>query len=225
MSFIPKVKMDFVPDDSDEEPETIIPEVKSERKEIIHNEIFEEDIKKVKKVKKKVSVKEVVENVEIIEESEEEPIIEEPIIEEPIIEKPIKEKRPRKKKEYTDEQREAMRVRMAKVRASRKIKGTTKSEDETMPIHEPIQEPQPMPIIPIQAPPQIQKAINPFDNQETIEKMIFAGIQSYDALRKERKAQKQITQQKVKEQEDFKNSVRRAMNRKPTINTNPFSIF
>tara|TARA_R110000772_G_scaffold74060_3_gene161472 strand:+ start:2545 stop:3195 length:651 start_codon:yes stop_codon:yes gene_type:complete len=216
MSFIPKVKMDFVPDDSDEEPETIIPEVKSERKEIIHDEIFEEDIKKVKKVKKK----EVVEKVEIIEESEEEPIIEEPIKE-----KPIKEKRPRKKKEYTDEQREAMRVRMAKVRASRKIKGTTKSEDETMPIHEPIQEPQPMPIIPIQAPPQIQKAINPFDNQETIEKMIFAGIQSYDALRKERKAQKQITQQKVKEQEDFKNSVRRAMNRKPTINTNPFSIF
>ena len=220
MSFIPKVKMDFVPDDSDEEPETIIPEVKSERKEIIHNEIFEEDIKKVKKVKKKVSVKEVVENVEIIEESEEEPIIEEPIIE-----KPIKEKKPRRKKEYTDEQREAMRIRMAKVRSSRKIKGTTKSEDETTPIPQPIQEPQPTPIMPIQPPPQIQRAINPFDNQETIEKMIFAGIQSYDALRKERKAQKQITQQKVKEQEDFKNSVRRAMNRKPTINTNPFSIF
>jgi hypothetical protein len=119
-----------------------------------------------------------------------------------------------------------MRVRMAKVRSARKIKGTTKSEDETpqpqptpQPKPQPQPTPEPMPII------QIQKAINPFDNQETIEKMIFAGIQSYDALRKQRKAEKQITQKKEKEQEDFKNSVRRAMNRKPTINTNPFSIF
>ena len=50
--------------------------------------------------------------------------------------------------------------------------------------------------------------------KEAIEKMTFAGIQSYDALRKERKAKKREAQKKVKEHEDFKNTLKTAMNRK-----------
>jgi len=191
MSFIPKVKMDFVPEETEEnEEEEIIPEAVPTTEEINPNDIFE-DTK---------------EPVNIIEESLE----------------PIK--KPRKKREYTEEQKQAMRERMAKVREARKIKGKSKIEEEQpvnrpQPASQPIQQPAPQPIQQPAPQPIQQPAVNQQQAQEAIEKMIFAGIQSYEALRKERKAKKKEEEKKQKEHEDFKNTLKRAMNRK---NTNPY---
>ena len=126
-------------------------------------------------------------------------------------------KNPRKKREYTEEQKQAMRERMAKVREARKIKGKSKIEEEQAPAPAPQPAPQPIPQPIPQAMPQYQ--VNQKEAQEAIEKMIFAGIQSYEALRKERKAKKKEAQKKEKEHEEFKNTLKRAMNRKAT---NPY---
>ena len=137
-------------------------------------------------------------------------------------------KNPRKKREYTEEQKQAMRERMAKVREARKIKGKSKIEEEQAPA--PAPQPAPPPPAPAPAPapqpipqpiPQAmpQYQVNQKEAQEAIEKMIFAGIQSYEALRKERKAKKKEAQKKEKEHEEFKNTLKRAMNRKAT---NPY---
>jgi hypothetical protein len=194
MSFIPKVKMDFVPEEQEEE---IIPEVLPTTEEINPNDIFEQTLPPKK-----------------------ETIIEENIIEEESV------KKPRKKREYTEEQKQAMRERMAKVREARKIKGKSKKEEEQLkpqviqqPKSEVIQQPKPQPIIQPEQPKFIQPQVNQEDAQKAIEKMIFAGIQSYEVLRKERKAKKKEAQKKAKEHEDFKNTLKRAMNRK---NTNPY---
>jgi hypothetical protein len=208
MSFIPKVKMDFVPEETEENEEELIPEAVPTTEEINPNDIFEE----TKPAKK--------------EEPKKETIIEETIIEEEPPKEPVK--KPRKKREYTEEQRQAMRERMAKVREARKIKGKSKKQEE-QPVNRPIQEPTPQPIQQPQPLPQpiiqpeqpkfIQPQVNQQQAQEAIEKMIFAGIQSYEVLRKERKAKKKEAEKKQKEHEDFKNTLKRAMNRK---NTNPY---
>jgi len=206
MSFIPKVKMDFVPEEPEEsDNEELIPEVVPTTEEINPNDIFEETKTAPKK---------------------EEPKEEESIIEEEPPKEPVK--KPRKKREYTEEQRQAMRERMAKVREARKIKGKSKKEEaEDRPAPAPVNRPAPapapapapQPIIQPEQPKFIQPQVNQEDAQKAIEKMIFAGIQSYEALRKERKAKKKEAQKKEKEHEDFKNTLKRAMNRK---NSNPY---
>ncbi len=206
MSFIPKVKMDFVPEEPEEnEDEELIPEVMSTTEEINPDDIFE-DTKSKKEIKK--------------EEIKKEEIKEENIIDEEPPKEPVK--KPRKKREYTEEQKKAMRERMAKVREARKIKGKTKKQEEEPkqePKEEPKQEPIKQPIKQPEQPKFIQPQVNQQQAQEAIEKMIFAGIQSYEVLRKERKAKKKEAQKKEKEHEDFKNTLKRAMNRK---NTNPY---
>ena len=223
MSFIPKVKMDFVPEETEEnEEEELIPEAVPTTEEINPNDIFEET-----KAPKKESAE------ALDKEPKKETIIEETIIEEEPPKEPVK--KPRKKREYTEEQRQAMRERMAKVREARKIKGKSKKEEESakaldkqpkpqviqQPVNRPIQQSTPQPIQQPQViQPQImQPQVNQQQAQEAIEKMIFAGIQSYEALRKERKAKKKEAEKKQKEHEDFKNTLKRAMNRK---NTNPY---
>ena len=122
-----------------------------------------------------------------------------------------------------------MRERMAKVREARKIKGKSKKQEEQpiqptpapqpAPQPTPVPQPVPQPIIQPEQPKFIQPQVNQEEAQKAIEKMIFAGIQSYEVLRKERKAKKKEAQKKEKEHEDFKNTLKRAMNRK---NTNPY---
>jgi len=149
MSFIPKVKMDFVPEEPEEnEDEELIPEVVPTTEEINPADIFE-DTKPQKK---------------------EEPKQEESIIED---EPP---KKPRKKREYTEEQRQAMRERMAKVREARKIKGKSKKEEE-QPKPQVIQQPKPQVIQPQVIQPQViqpqimQPQVNQQQAQEAIEKI------------------------------------------------------
>jgi len=217
MSFIPEVKMDFIPsDDEDENDDNITTEIAdfNEEKDITQEEIeekkeeIEEDIvPKAKSKREGMDVNEIfnmpndtfVKDVKLTKKG-----------------KPRKQRPPMTEahKEKLKAAREkAMAVRKAKAQEKKDAKALEKEEKELL-------KKQKVKRVK-QLKEEVEEDIVPKPIKETIKEQMFSkkdleeaqlnAIMNYEKIRKQRKEQKKIEQEKNKEQEAIRNQIRRAV--------------
>ena len=218
MSFIPEVKMDFIPsDDDDENDDNITTEMQDfdEEKDITQDEIeekkeeiVEEDIvPKAKSKREGMDVNEIfnmpndtyVKDVKLTKKG-----------------KPRKQRPPMSEahKEKLKAAREkAMAVRKAKAQEKKDAKALEKEEKELL-------KKQKVKRVK-QLKEEVEEDETPKPLKETIKEQMFSkkdleeaqlnAIMNYEKIRKQRKEQKKIEQEKNKEQEAIRNQIRRAV--------------
>ena len=217
MSFIPEVKMDFIPsDDDDENVDNITTEIEEfdEEKDITQEEIedkkeeiIEEDIvPKAKSKREGMDVNEIF-NMPM------------PIDTDVIL---TKKGKPRKKRPPMSEAHKeklkaarvkAMEARKAKAQEKKDAKALEKEEKELL-------KKQKVKRVK-QLKEEVEEDVTPKPTKETIKEQMFSkkdleeaqlnAIMNYEKIRKSRKEQKKIEQEKNKEQEAIRNQIRRAV--------------
>tara|TARA_R100000654_G_scaffold63920_1_gene91315 strand:+ start:10565 stop:11236 length:672 start_codon:yes stop_codon:yes gene_type:complete len=209
MDFIPKVKMDFVPDDMDDE-------TGEENPQFVYDE---EDVKEAEEV--------------IVEEGESEinpsmnGINEEEIFED-IPKKPKKKRKPMSeehKAKLKIAREKAMAVKKAKALERKKVKDDEKkikelqrketelkrrsAENKVRDLEKELETPKPTPEA---KPLQRAESVAPTFTKKDLEEAQLTAIMKYEALRKERKKQKNIKREEEKTKEDLANTLHRALN-------------
>ena len=227
MSFIPEVKMDFIPsDDDDDNDDNITTEIEEfdEEKDITQEEIeekkeeiIEEDIvPKAKSKREGMDVNEIFNmpidtNVKLTKKG-----------------KPRKKRPPMSEahKEKLKAAREkAMEVRKAKAQEKKDAKALEKEEKELL-------KKQKVKRVK-QLKEEVEEDVTPKPIKETIKEQMFSkkdleeaqlnAIMNYEKIRKSRKEQKKIEQEKNREQEAIRNQIRRAVAPPQKEYNNPFA--
>tara|TARA_R110002012_G_scaffold144353_1_gene302516 strand:+ start:1308 stop:1991 length:684 start_codon:yes stop_codon:yes gene_type:complete len=224
MSFIPEVKMDFIPsDDDDENDDNITTEIEDfdEDKDITQEEIEEQknDIEvEEDSIPKPKSKREGMDVNEIFN-----------MPTDPNV-KLTKKGKPRKKRPpMTEEHKEklkaarvkAMEARKAKAQEKKDAKALEKEEKELLKKQK------------VKRVKQLKEEVEDEPIKETIKEQVFTkkdleeaqlnAIMNYEKIRKSRKEQKKIDQEKNKEQEAIRNQIRRAVAPPQQEYINPFA--
>ena len=227
MDYLPRIKMDFIPDDSeieiDEkvENEKITKNDKNDKndpktQETDPNFIYDEELVENTAVKSGENDAEVgIKAVVVIPKNEKEEIVKDDIFDMPV--KLKKNGQPRKKRPPMTEEHKA------KMKAAREKKQKEKREAQTIlkqekdllrkkkvkdvtALKEEIENPKPKP------PPK--KEIN-------IEQAVMDGIMKYETIRKQRKSEKKKVQQEEAEKKKLQDTLLRAV--RPQKNNNPYA--
>mgnify|MGYP003112200561 CR=1 FL=1 len=221
MSFMPEVKMDFMPEDMSEE-ETIEVEEFNEDKDKTQEEIEEiqEEEPPLPKAKSKRDDMNINEIFNIPESVPNEPI------------KLTKKGKPRKKRPPMSEEHKAkLALAREKAMLARKKKAQEKKENKALELEEKellkkqkvkrvkklkeeVEEDTPQ-----QPPPEIKR--EPTFTKKDLEEAQLQAIMNYEKIRKSRKEEKRIKQEKEREQEALKAQIRRAV--APPQEYNPFA--
>tara|TARA_R100000479_G_scaffold132833_1_gene70438 strand:- start:218 stop:892 length:675 start_codon:yes stop_codon:yes gene_type:complete len=221
MSFMPEVKMDFMPEDMSEE-ETIEVEEFNEDKDKTQEEIEEiqEQEPPLPKAKSKRDDMNINEIFNIPESVPNEPI------------KLTKKGKPRKKRPPMSEEHKAkLALAREKAMLARKKKAQEKKENKALELEEKellkkqkvkrvkklkeeVEEDTPQ-----QPPPEIKR--EPTFTKKDLEEAQLQAIMNYEKIRKSRKEEKRIKQEKEREQEALKAQIRRAV--APPQEYNPFA--
>ena len=227
MDFIPEVKMDFIPSDNESDVEEKIEENVEDfdaDKDISQEEINESKIEKVvpKAKSKREDMK--VEDIFNMPNSNNGVIINDPNV------KLTKKGKPRKPRPpMTEEHKEKLKLAREKAMASRKKKAQEKKEAKAL-------EKEEKELLKKQKVKRVQKLKEEVEEdeppKEVVKEQLFTrkdleeanlkAIMDYEKIRKSRKEEKRIKQQKEKEQEALKAQLRRAV-APPQQEYNPFA--
>ena len=228
MSFIPEVKMDFIPsDDDDENDDNITTEIEDfdEDKDITQEEIEEQ--------KKDIEVEE---DIVPTAKSKREGMDVNEIFNMPTDTnvKLTKKGKPRKKRPpMTEEHKEklkaarvkAMEARKAKAQEKKDAKALEKEEKELLKKQKVKRVKQLKEEVEEETKPKIRDADYPVSTitKKDLEEAQLNAIINYEKIRKQRKQQKKIDQEKNKEQEAIRNQIRRAVAPPQQEYINPFA--
>jgi hypothetical protein len=225
MSFMPEVKMDFMPEDMSEEEtievEEFTPEVKDKDKtqeeiEEIQEEEEEPPLPKAKSKRDDMNINEIFN-------------LPESVPQEPV--KLTKKGKPRKKRPPMSEEHKAkLALAREKAMLARKKKAQEKKENKALELEEKeLLKKQKVKRVkklkeeveedtPLKPPPEIKK--EPTFTKKDLEEAQLQAIMNYEKIRKSRKEEKRIKQEKEREQEALKAQIRRAV--APPQEYNPF---
>jgi hypothetical protein len=226
MSFMPEVKMDFMPEDMSEEEtievEEFTPEVKDKDKtqeeiEEIQEEEEEPPLPKAKSKRDDMNINEIFN-------------LPESVPQEPV--KLTKKGKPRKKRPPMSEEHKAkLALAREKAMLARKKKAQEKKENKALELEEKeLLKKQKVKRVkklkeeveedtPLKPPPEIKK--EPTFTKKDLEEAQLQAIMNYEKIRKSRKEEKRIKQEKEREQEALKAQIRRAV--APPQEYNPFA--
>jgi len=229
MSFMPEVKMDFIPEDMTDEEESTIdeftPEVKEKDKtqEEIEESKEEEDL--IEKVVPKTKSKREDMNVNEIFNMPQQSQVEEPNV------KLTKKGKPRKKRPPMSEEHKAkLALAREKAMEARKKKAQEKKENKALELEE-------KELLKKQKVKRVKQLKEEVDEEgskidppkkeqsftkKDLEEAQLEAIMKYETIRKQRKKEKQERQKKEAEQEAIKAQLRRAV-APPQKEYNPFS--
>jgi len=228
MSFLPEVKMDFIPsDDEDENEENIEVNVEDfdEEKDVSQEEIQESKIEKVvpnaKSKREDMNVNDIFNMPEGIKAKD-------VIINDPNV-KLTKKGKPRKPRPPMSEaHKEKLKLAREKAMASRKAKAQERKDNKAL-------EKEEKELLKKQKVKRVQKLKEEVEEDIPIKEVVkeqsftkkdleeaqLQAIMNYEKIRKSRKAEKQIRQKKEAEEEAIKNQLRRAV-APPQQEYNPF---
>ena len=234
MSFLPEVKMDFIPSDNEDDNASEVEENIEvnvddfdEEKDVTQEEINED---KVSKVVPKAKSKREDMNVNDIFNMPEGIKVNDVIINDPNV-KLTKKGKPRKPRPPMSEaHKEKLKLAREKAMASRKKKAQERKESKEL-------EKQEKELLKKQKVKRVQKLKEEVEEdiplKEVVKEQSFTkkdleeaqlqAIMNYEKIRKSRKAEKQIRQKKEAEEEAIKNQLRRAVAPPQPEYNNPFS--
>jgi hypothetical protein len=224
MSFMPEVKMDFMPEDMSEEEtievEEFTPEVKDKDKTQEEIEEIQEEEPPLPKAKSKRDDMNINEIFNLPESVPQEPV------------KLTKKGKPRKKRPPMSEEHKAkLALAREKAMLARKKKAQEKKENKALELEEKeLLKKQKVKRVkklkeeveedtPLKPPPEIKK--EPTFTKKDLEEAQLQAIMNYEKIRKSRKEEKRIKQEKEREQEALKAQIRRAV--APPQEYNPFA--
>jgi len=231
MSFMPEVKMDFIPEDmTDEEDESTTIDEFNEDKDKTQEEIeeskeedlIEKVVPKTKSKREDMNVNEIFNMPEAIAPKEQEPV------------KLTKKGKPRKKRPPMSEEHKAkLALAREKAMEARKKKAQEKKENKALDLEEKeLLKKQKVKRVKqlkeevdegsILDPPHINSKKEHSFTKKDLEEAQLQAIMNYEKIRKERKKEKQERLKKEKEEEAFKAQLRRAV-APPQKEYNPFS--
>jgi len=227
MDFIPKVKMDFIPDDMDDETgeenpqfvydeddeevkdaeEVITQEPEPEEAEInpsmngINEEEIFEDIPKKPKKKRKPMSEEHKAKLKIAREKA----------------MAVKKAKALERKTMKDDEKKIKQLKMKETELKRRS-AENKVKQLEKELHDPkeIQEAKPL---------QRQQSTTPSFTKKDLEEAQLTAIMKYEALRKERKKQKNIKREEEKSREDMQSTLHRALNPRNNFGGGNYSGF
>lgn len=211
MDFIPKVKMDFVPDDIDDE-------TGEDNPQFVYDEEEGKEAEEVITKEPEPEESEINPSMNGMGEMNEEEIFED------IPKKPKKKRKPMSEEHKAKlklAREKAMKVKKEKAlerkkmkEKEQKIKELNKKETELKvksaenrvkelekQVHDPIEKPLPR-----------QESVAPSFTKKDLEEAQLTAIMKYEALRKERKKQKNIKKEEEKERENMASTLHRALN-------------
>jgi len=236
MDFLPEVRMDLTPNNSDDEELTDINELKEDiddfnpDKDIDVNDISNNEVIKKEKLPKPKKTKQDIDVQDIFSMPTSTPIKPNDNI------KLTKKGKPRKQRPpMTEEHKEKLKKAREKAMLVRKQKAQERRSAKALDVEEKqlIQKQKQKRVsklkkeveedIDMNDDPPTRKTSETWITKKDLEEAQFQAIMSYEKMRKERKAEKQIRQKKEKEEEVVRQQIRRAV-APPQKEYNPFDI-
>lgn len=236
MDFLPEVRMDLTPNNSDDEELTDVNELKEDiddfnpDKDIDVNDISNNEVIKKEKLPKPKKTKQDIDVQDIFSMPTSTPIKPNDNI------KLTKKGKPRKQRPpMTEEHKEKLKKAREKAMLVRKQKAQERRSAKALDVEEKqlIQKQKQKRVsklkkeveedIDMNDDPPTRKTSETWITKKDLEEAQFQAIMSYEKMRKERKAEKQIRQKKEQEEEVVRQQIRRAV-APPQKEYNPFDI-